>query len=98
MTTGVAFFKWTDQGAHNYRETVDRTELNIKLGQKFHVQVREVLYTPGGPYDLIGIAEGPDLKALTAYCLELQSLGYVHIDFTEAYGPEEMKELVHTGG
>jgi len=98
MARGVAFFKWTDQGVHSYRETVDRLESNTKLAEKFHVEVKEVYYTPGGPYDLIGVAEGPDMKALTAFVLEMESLGSTRIDFAEAYGPGEMKELVHIGG
>jgi uncharacterized protein with GYD domain len=98
MTTGVAFFKWTDKGAHEYRQTVDRLGENMKLAEKFGVEIKEVYWTPGGPYDLVGVAVGPDVKTLSAFCLAMQSAGYLHAEWAEAYAPEEMRELVAAGG
>jgi uncharacterized protein with GYD domain len=45
MTTGVAFFKWTDKGVHGYRETVDRLGENMKLAEKFGVEIKDVYWT-----------------------------------------------------
>lgn len=98
MATGVAFFKWTDKGEQSYRETVDRLGQNIKLAEKFGVEVKNVYWTPGGPYDLIGVAEGPDAKTLSAFCLAMQSAGYLRAEWAEAYSPEEMQDLIATGG
>lgn len=97
MTTGVAFFKWTDKGVHEYRDTVDRLAENTRLAEKFGVRIKDVYWTPGGPYDLVGIATGPDAKTLSAFCLALQAGGYLHADWAEAYTPEEMHELVAAG-
>ncbi len=98
MSTGVGFFKWTDQGAHGYRETVDRLGENMKLAEKSGVEITAVYWTPGGPYDLIGVAVGPDAKTMSAFCLAMQSAGYLRAEWAEGYAPEEMRELVAAGG
>jgi uncharacterized protein with GYD domain len=98
MTTGVAFFKWTDKGVHGYRETVDRLGENMKLAEKFGVEIKDVYWTPGGPYDLVGIAIGPDAKTLSAFCLAMQSTGFLRADWAEGYAPEEMREVIAVGG
>jgi uncharacterized protein with GYD domain len=96
MTTGIGFMKWTEQGRRNYEETVDRLEPALKLAGKFGVEVKEIFWTPGGPYDLVGIAEGPDIWRLSAFALALQSVGNLHITWVEAYRPEQMRELSAT--
>jgi uncharacterized protein with GYD domain len=97
VATGVAFFKWTDKGVVGYRETVDRLDENMKLAEKFGVEIKEVYWTPGGPYDLVGVAVGPDAKTLSAFCLAMQSAGYLHAEWAEGYSPEEMRGLVTAG-
>ncbi len=98
MVMGIAFMKWTDQGASTYRETVDRLEPSVKLAREFGVEVKETYWTPGGPYDVIGIAEGPDTKSLTAFCLALQSRGTLRATWAEAFRPDEMREVLALGG
>ncbi len=98
MTTGVAFFKWTDKGQQGYRETVERLGDNTKLAEKFGVEIKAVYWTPGGPYDLIGVAVAPDAKTLSAFCLAMQSVGFLRAEWVEGYAPEEMQELVTAGG
>jgi uncharacterized protein with GYD domain len=97
MATGVAFFKWTDNGVHAYRETVDRLAENMKLAEKFGVEIKAVYWTPGGPYDLVGIAVGPDAKTLSAFCLAMQSSGYLRAQWAEGYDQDEMRGLITTG-
>lgn len=97
MSTGVAFFKWTDKGLQGYRETVDRLGENTKLAEKFGVEIKAVYWTPGGPYDLVSVAVGPDAKTLSAFCLAVTSAGYLQAEWAEAYAPEEMQGLVAIG-
>jgi len=94
MTTGIGFMKWTAHGRRNYRETVSRFESALELAGKFGVEVKEIYWTPGGPYDLIGIAEGPDIWKLAAFALALQSAGNLDITWVEACRPEQMRELL----
>ncbi len=98
MTTGVGFFKWTDKGQQGYRETVDRLGDNTKLAEKFGVEIKAVYWTPGGPYDLVAVAEARDARTLSAFCLAIQSAGFLRAEWAEGYAPEEMQELVAAGG
>jgi uncharacterized protein with GYD domain len=94
MTTGIGFMRWTEHGRRNYRETVDRFESALKLAGNFGVQVKEIYWTPGGPYDLIGIAEGSDIWKLSAFALALQSVGNLDITWVEACSPEQMRGML----
>lgn len=94
MTTGIGFMKWTEKGKRDYRETVERFESALELAGKFGVEVKEIYWTPGGPCDLIGIAEGPDIWKLSAFALALQAAGNLDITWVEACKPEQMRELL----
>ncbi len=98
MTTGIAFMKWTDEGAHTYKETVHRLSEGMQLSKQFGVEVKETYWTPGGPYDLISIAEGPNYESLVAVSLALQSLGNVRVVGIQAFRTDEMREVVTLGG
>ncbi len=97
MTTGIAFMKWTEQGRRTYRQTVDRVDPALKLAGKFGVEVKEIYWTPGGPYDLVGVAEGPDIWSLSSFALALQSIGNLHVTWVVAYRPQEMREVLTAG-
>ena len=98
MPTGIAFMKWTDQGVHTMRETVDRFEHANKLAGRFAVEIKEIFWTPGGPYDIVSVAEGKDGKGLAAFVLALESLGNLRITLTEGYRPDEMRKLIAKRG
>lgn len=89
--------KWTDQGVHDYRETVDRFEQAQKLTGQFGVEIKEIYWTPGGPYDLVSVAQAAETKNLTAFILMLESLGNLRATWAQAYGPDEMRQVVATG-
>jgi len=97
MTTGIAFMKWTELGRRTYRATVDRVEPALKLAGKFGVEVKVIYWTPGGPYDLVGIAEGPDIWSLSSFAMALQSVGNLTVTWVVAYRPEQMREVIATG-
>ena len=61
---------------------------------KHGVEVNEVYWTPGGPYDLIGIAQGRDIWRLSSFALALQSLGNLDITWVVGYPPEQMREVI----
>ncbi len=97
MATGIAFMKWTDQGVRSYRETVDRFGQAEKLAAQFHVQIKEIFWTPGGPYDIVSVYEAPEGKSAKAFGLALESLGNLRLTSADAYGPEEMREVLAAG-
>lgn len=94
MSTGVAYMKWTGQGVQNYRDTVGRYEQAQKLAGEFGAEIKEIYWTPGGPYDIVCAVQGPDDDRLAAFLLELEALGNLRITWAPAYGPDEMRELV----
>jgi uncharacterized protein with GYD domain len=94
MMTGIAFMKWTELGRRTYQATVDRVEPALKLAGKLGVEVKEIYWTPGGPYDLIGIAEGPDIWSLSSFALALQSIGNLTVTWVVAYRPEQMRKVI----
>lgn len=98
MITGIALMKWTDQGVHTYRETVDRFEQTTKLAAQFGVEITQIFWTPGGPYDIVSVAKAPEGKGIAAFVLTLESMGNLRLTWTEAYGPDEMREVIATGG
>jgi uncharacterized protein with GYD domain len=95
--TGIAFMKWTERGRRTYQATVDRVEPALKLAGNLGVEVKEIYWTPGGPYDLIGIAEGPDMWSLSSFALALQSIGNLTVTWVMAYRPEQMREVIAAG-
>ncbi len=97
MATSIAFMKLTDQGVRAYRETVDRFEQARELAGQFGVEIKEIYWTPGGPYDIISVAEGEG-KNTSAFGIALEALGNLRITFADAYGPKEMREVIATGG
>lgn len=98
MTTAIGFMKWTEQGRRSYRLTVERVAPALELGKRYGVEVKEVYWTPGGPYDLIGIARGPDVWTLSSFALALQSLGNLDVTWVVGYSPEQMRYVITDGG
>jgi uncharacterized protein with GYD domain len=47
---------------------------------------------------LVGVAVAPDAKTMSAFCLAMQSTGYLRAEWVEGYAPEEMRQLVTTEG
>lgn len=94
MTTGVAFMKWTEQGVRNYRDTIDRYEQGNKLAGEYGVTIKEIFWTPGGPYDIVCLVEGREERELASFVLALESMGNLRITWADAYGPDQMRELI----
>ena len=98
MSTIIGFSKWTDQGVRNYRETVDRLEQAKELAKRFDAEITATYWTPGGPYDMITVLEASDTRKAAALALQVESLGNLRMVRVEAYGPDEMREVISAGG
>jgi uncharacterized protein with GYD domain len=94
----ISLMKWTDQGVRDYKETVDRFEQAKKLAVQFGVEIKEIYWTPGGPYDLVSIMEYSDQKRAVAFGLLLESIGNLRGTSADAYGPDEMRSVLAAGG
>jgi uncharacterized protein with GYD domain len=59
----------------------------VRLGQ---------IYWTVGPYDLVSVFEAPDDQSVSAFLLELGSIGNVRSSTLRAYDREEMGGILQT--
>lgn len=98
MTTSIAFMKWTDQGVRGFRDTVDRFEQARDLAKGFGVEIQQIFWTVGGPYDLVAVMEQTEESQYSAFGLLLESMGNLRITTVDAYGPDEMRAVIAAAG
>ena len=90
MPVYVTLLNWTDQGIRNVREAVQRVDSGVQVAeQKYGVRLRGIYWTVG-PYDYVGLWEAPDEQSMSAFMLELCSLGNVRSITLRAYDHDEM--------
>jgi len=98
MPSYVCLFNWTDQGVKNVRDTVERVDKASKLAEeKYGVRLGEIYWTVGS-YDLVSIFEAPDDQSVSAFLLELGSVGNVRSTTLRAYDREEMSGIIERLG
>ena len=78
--------------------TVGRLELAEQLAGRFGVEIKETYWIPGGPYGLVSIFEAPEGKSRPVFGFALESQGNLRLTYADAYGHEEMREVIATGG
>lgn len=93
MPTYVAMYRFTDEGARNIRQTVERAQQtraeNEQRGFKVHA-----LYWTQGEYDLVAIVDAPDEQAMMAGILNINAAGNVRSQTMRAYSEEEMRQII----
>ncbi len=98
MPTYVTLLNWTDQGIRNVREAVQRVDSGVQVAeQKYEVTLKEIYWTVG-PYDYVGLWEAPDEQSMSAFMLELGSLGNIRSTTLRAYDCEEMSGILERLG
>ena len=97
MATFISLVNWTDQGIRNVRDTVERYDRSTELAEKQGVRFEQIYWTVG-PYDIVAIAEAPDVESITAFLLELGSAGNVRTTTLQAYNREEMSSILERLG
>ena len=98
MPTYISLFSWTDQGIRNVRDTLDRVDRASELAEeKYGVRLGQIYWTVG-PYDLVSVFEAPDEQSVTAFLLELGSVGNVRSTTLRAYDREEMSGILERLG
>lgn len=98
MPNYVCLFSWTDQGIRNVRDTLERVDRTSELAEeKYGVKLGEIYWTVG-PYDLVSVFEAPDDESVSAFLLELGSVGNVRSVTLRAYDREEMGGIIERLG
>jgi uncharacterized protein with GYD domain len=98
VPTYVTLFNWTEQGIRNVKESPARVDSGVQVAeQKYGVRLRDLYWTVG-PYDIVAEWEAPDEQSLSAFLLELGSLGNVRSTTLRAYDREEMGGILERLG
>jgi uncharacterized protein with GYD domain len=97
MPRYVSLINWTQQGIQNYRDTVRRVEDARAASEQLGVRILDVYWTLGG-FDFVVVFEAPDDEALTAFLLQLGSLGNVRTQTLRAFNAEEMSRIIERTG
>jgi uncharacterized protein with GYD domain len=97
MPRYVGLLNWTDQGISNYRDTVRRVEDARAASEQLGVRIVDIYWTLGG-YDLLVVLEASDDEALTAFLLQLGSLGNVRTQTLRAFDADEMSRIIERTG
>ena len=84
MPTYISLINWTEKGAAEFKDTVDRAEAGKALAGKFGGALKEIYWTLG-PYDIVAISEAPDDESATAFALTLASQGNVRTTTMRAF-------------
>ena len=93
MATYIHLLNWTEQGAKNVKETVNRTEKNRQMIEKLGGRLLNIFWTQGG-YDVVAITEWPDEGSAVAFSLALASSGNVRSETLRAFSAEEMDSFL----
>jgi uncharacterized protein with GYD domain len=93
MTTYVSLVNWTEQGAKNFQEAINRAEEFTKLVENSGGSVREVLWTLGA-YDSLAIADFPDDETAVAAFLQVGANGQIRTHTMRAFGTDEMSSII----
>jgi uncharacterized protein with GYD domain len=92
MARYVSLLSWTEQGAKDYRHTVDRAEAAKKLATDLGGSL-ETLWTLGS-YDVVAISEFPDDESATAFLLRVAADGNIRSTTMRAFDAEEMRGII----
>jgi len=98
MPTYVCLFNWTEQGVRNVRDTLERVDRASELAEQKYGARLEQIYWTVGPYDIVCVFEAPDDQSVSAFLLELGSVGNVRTTTLRAYDREEMGGIIERLG
>ena len=93
MATYVVLTRWTDQGARNAKDTVQRAaafraDLERRGGKLLSI------YWTHGEYDIVITIETPDTETAMAALLALGGLGNVRTETLLAFSDTEMASII----
>jgi len=94
MVKGVILVDLTDQGRRTIKDSPDRAEASKAEATKLGVQVKDLLYTPGGPHDAAMVIEAEGPEPIHKFMASVQALGNVKMKFVRAFSIEEMRKMV----
>lgn len=93
MAKYILLGNWTDQGAREVKNTVQRSRAAREAFAAMGVNAREWFFTLG-QYDVVLTVEAPDDETLTRAALALAAKGNMRTSTLKAFGEKEMEAIV----
>ncbi|KAA6183187.1 GYD domain-containing protein [Thiohalocapsa marina] len=93
MAKYILLGNWTDQGAVNVKETVERARAAREAFAAVGVSAREWFFTMGH-YDVVLTVEAPDSATLAKATLALTALGNLRVETLPSFGVDEMDRII----
>lgn len=93
VSTYVVLYKFTDQGAKNVTETVQRANEARADNERRGFKVQGLYWTQG-QYDMVAVVEAPDEQAMMAGLFNIASAGNVRSETLRAFTAEEMQAAI----
>lgn len=93
MATYIFLTRWTDQGLQGTRDTVARAGAAVGRMEQLGVKIFETYWTVG-EYDLVMVADCPDVETAHAVSLDLASRGNLRATALRAFEPGEMTSIL----
>ncbi len=94
MLKGVILVDYTDQGRRAIKDSPNRAEAANAEAAKLGLQVKDVLFTPGGPHDAAIVVEAESREPIGKFMSSVQALGNVKMKFVRGYSIEEMRKMI----
>lgn len=93
MATYVSLIKWTDQGARNAKDTVQRAGAFRSDLERRGSKLLSIYWTQG-QYDIVSTIEAPDDQTVMAAVCALGGLGNVRTETVRAFDEGEMASII----
>lgn len=93
MATYIFLTRWTDRGLQDTRDTVSRAAAAVDRMEQLGVKIFETYWTVG-EYDVVIVADCPDLETAHAVSLDLASRGNLRATALRAFEPGEMRAIL----
>lgn len=93
MPTYVVLAKFTEKGARDVKDTVDRAEKFKQMAKEAGVTVKDMYWTLGTT-DIVTICEGPDDETAMALSISIAAHGNIRTQTMRAFSAVEMAKIV----
>jgi uncharacterized protein with GYD domain len=93
MPTYIVLINWTEQGAADSGNSLNRANAAATALKKLGGRMKSVLWTMG-PYDAVSIIEAPDDETVTAFCLAVCGQGNARTTTMRAFEKVEMQKIL----
>ena len=97
MAKYVILINWTEQGAKNVKDTVNRYRAAKEMVESKGGTFDAILWT-AGPYDMVAITEVPDEETATAVNLTLAAAGNLRTITMRGFTETEMTGIIANVG